>query len=68
MHHPGFVVNIIIVTLFILYGLKYTNNAKFKTATKQASVALIIALFAHLDMLFATFYFILILAFYYNTS
>ena len=52
----------------IMYGLKYTKKDKFKTAVKQASIALIIALFAHLDMLFATFYFILLLSFYYNEN
>ena len=48
--------------------IKYTKKDKFKTAVKQASIALIIALFAHLDMLFATFYFILLLSFYYNEN
>ena len=68
MHNPAFIFNVIIVTLMIMYGLKYTKKDKFKTAVKQASIALIIALFAHLDMLFATFYFILLLSFYYNEN
>jgi hypothetical protein len=68
IHNPAFIFNVVIVTVMIVYGLKYTKNVKFKKAIKQASIALIIALFAHLDMLFAAFYFILLLSFYYNNN
>ena len=60
---------VVIWSIYWFYiSKKHKYLDKYKTATKQAIIGLIIALFAHLELVIAPFWFVWITAFFLNVS
>lgn len=66
----GFIINVLFITLFCFYVIYYSSekNKERRTmeidAIKKAILAMIIATFAYLDMIIASFWVVFIVAFY----
>ena len=66
-----FWISFAIVMIWSIYWFYISKNEdldKYKSATKQALIGLIIALFAHLELVIAPFWFVWITAFFLNIS
>lgn len=68
LHKPPVLFNILIVASLSIYYLTWKpvteEHKKMRHAVKQAIVALIIAVFAHMDVIFAPFYLVLLFSLY----
>lgn len=68
LQKPGVLLNILVVASLSIYYLSWKPKSeeyrKMRHAVKQAIVALIIAVFAHMDVIFAPFYLVLLFSLY----
>jgi hypothetical protein len=54
------------VGIFFFSIIMFSKNARLRGATKKALIGLIIAYFAHLDMIFAAFIVLFIIFYFYH--
>ena len=64
---PLFILMLMVVITMIM-AAQYDKNSRYKTAIKQATIALIISYFAHLDLIFSAFFFTWMISFYYHDN
>lgn len=67
-NNKTFLISLIFIVAWCFYWLKINtvNVSRYKKATKQAIIGLIIALFAYLDLTIAPFWFVWLSAFFLN--
>lgn len=66
--HPIFLINITILSIFTIYGFKYSKTKRLRKATSAALVGFIVAYLSRLDLVFLPFYVIILVDYYFEIS